>query len=70
MARMPEAAPPLASIARVFGRIGNLTFGGGDAITATLQRELVTRRGWLTFDRYALLAAEVVGLAGGWVTTR
>jgi chromate transporter len=35
-------------------RIGNLTFGGGDAITALLQRELVHRRGWLTFDQYGL----------------
>jgi chromate transporter len=38
----------------LFLRIGNLTFGGGDAITALLQRELVHRRGWLTFDQYGL----------------
>ena len=44
----------LRSLTALFFRIGNTTFGGGDAITATLQRELVTRRGWLSFDRYAL----------------
>jgi chromate transporter len=44
----------LRSIAMLFLRIGNLTFGGGDAITALLQRELVHRRGWLTLDQYGL----------------
>ena len=44
----------LRSIALLFGRIGNTTFGGGDAITATLQRELITRRRWLSLDQYAL----------------
>jgi chromate transporter len=38
----------------LFLRIGNLTFGGGDAITALLQRELVYRRGWLSPDQYGL----------------
>ena len=37
----------LRSLAVVFLRAGNLTFGGGDAITALLQRELVHRREWL-----------------------
>jgi chromate transporter len=44
----------LQSLAMPFLRVGNLTFGGGDAITALLQRELVHRRGWLTFDQYGL----------------
>ncbi|HEX4989977.1 MAG TPA: chromate transporter [Candidatus Binatia bacterium] len=44
----------LPSIATLFLRIGNLTFGGGDAITALLQRELVHRRGWLTLDQFGL----------------
>ena len=44
----------LRSLATLFLRVGNLTFGGGDAITALLQRELVHRRGWLTFDQYGL----------------
>lgn len=42
------------SLAAVFLRVGNLTFGGGDAITAVLQRELVHRTGWLTIDRLGL----------------
>lgn len=50
----PTETPPLRSIAVLFGRLGNVTFGGGDAITATLLRELVYRRGWLSLDRYAL----------------
>jgi chromate transporter len=44
----------LAAIAALFARIGNATFGGGDAITAVLQRELVHRRRWLSVDQYGL----------------
>lgn len=44
----------LRSLAAVFLRAGNLTFGGGDAITALLQRELVHRREWLTRYQYGL----------------
>jgi chromate transporter len=44
----------LRSLVAVFLRAGNLTFGGGDAITALLQRELVYRREWLTRDQYGL----------------
>jgi chromate transporter len=44
----------LRSLVVVFLRAGNLTFGGGDAITALLQRELVHRREWLTRDQYGL----------------
>lgn len=44
----------LHSLAMLFLRIGTLTFGGGDAITALLQRELVHRRAWLTRDQYGL----------------
>ena len=42
------------SLAALYLRAGNLTFGGGDVITATLQRELVHVRGWLTMDQYGL----------------
>jgi len=42
------------SLAALYLRAGNLTFGGGDVITATLQRELVHTRGWLTMDQYGL----------------
>ena len=44
----------LRALAGLFLRAGNLTFGGGDAITAVLQRELVVRRGWITLDEFAL----------------
>ena len=46
--------PPLVALAGLFLRVGNLTFGGGHVITATLQREMVHRRGWLTLDQYGL----------------
>jgi chromate transporter len=44
----------LGGLAALFGKAGNLTFGGGDAITAVLQRELVVRRRWITLDQFAL----------------
>ena len=44
----------LSALAALYLRAGNLTFGGGDVITATLQRELVHARGWLTLDQYGL----------------
>ena len=46
--------PPLLGLSLLFARVANLTFGGGDAITAMLQRELVHVRGWLDLDRYGL----------------
>jgi chromate transporter len=70
----------LRSLAVVFLRAGNLTFGGGDAITALLQRELVHRREWLTRDQYGLaqsLAKVTPGTAilafcaaTGWIVRR
>ena len=42
------------SLTALYLRAGNLTFGGGDVITATLQRELVHVRGWLTLEQYGL----------------
>ena len=50
----PPTRASLPAIAALFLRAGNLTFGGGHVITATLQRELVQRRGWLTLDQYGL----------------
>ncbi len=38
----------IAALAGVFLRNGTFTFGGGDATTASLQRELVANRGWLS----------------------
>lgn len=44
----------MRSLATLSLRIGNLTFGGGDAITALLQGELVHRKGCLTLEQYGL----------------
>jgi chromate transporter len=54
-----QGAPRLSSIGlgalgAIYLRAGNLTFGGGDVITAILQRELVHVRRWLTMDQYGL----------------
>ena len=38
----------IGKLASVFLRNGTLTFGGGDATTASLQRELVGNRHWLS----------------------
>jgi len=43
-----------SEIAGVFARVGNLTFGGGAATTAALQREMLVRRKWLDEGAYAL----------------
>jgi hypothetical protein len=40
--------PPLCQIALVFARYANLTHGGGSATAATMHRELVEKRHWLT----------------------
>lgn len=49
-----RGAPRLSALGALYLRAGNLTFGGGDVITAILQRELVHVRGWLTPDQYGL----------------
>ena len=74
----------LGALAGLFLRAGNLTFGGGDAITAVLQRELVVRRDWITLDEFALaqslggvtpgtrilaFAAAVAWIVRGWAGT-
>ena len=56
--------PTLGSLAGLFLRAGNLTFGGGDAITAVLQRELVSRRQWITLDEFGL-AQSLAGITPG-----
>jgi chromate transporter len=45
--------PSLASLAGVYLRIGNTTFGGGDPTMALLQRELIARQ-WITREDFAL----------------
>jgi chromate transporter len=52
------SSPSFRSLAAVFLRHGNMTFGGGSATIATLHGEIITRRDWVTqrqFDwSYAL----------------
>lgn len=45
----------LVELARVYLRIGNTTFGGGDATIAALQREFVNKRRMLTDEQFGLL---------------
>ncbi len=55
---MAEARPPssvqrskaqaLLALVLTFGKFGGITFGGGYAIIALLEEELVRRRGWLS----------------------
>lgn len=46
--------PGFASVAKLYLRLGNTTFGGGDPTMAGLQRELVHRREWLTPEQHGL----------------
>lgn len=48
---------PLRRLAAVFLTTGSLTFGGGGATTAALQRELVERYRWLDRTQFALCYA-------------
>ncbi|MBO0756152.1 MAG: chromate transporter [Bradyrhizobiaceae bacterium] len=49
--------PSLVQLGIVLARYANLTFGGGSATSATLHRELVHKRRWLTEDQFALCFA-------------
>ena len=51
------SAPRLRSLACVFARFGNFTFGGGSATIATLQSEVVEQRRWLEHDPFHLCYA-------------
>jgi chromate transporter len=46
--------PRLIEIVSVFARYGNLTFGGGSATIGVLQREIETKRPWITRDQFRL----------------
>ncbi len=48
------SSPPLRSLAGVFLRHGNMTFGGGSATIATLHREIITKRDWVTQRQFDL----------------
>jgi chromate transporter len=49
--------PSLVQIGIVFARYANLTLGGGSATAATMHRELVEKRHWLTDDQFTLCFA-------------
>ncbi len=49
---VPEMAPSLPNLTRVFARIGILSFGGPAAQIALMHREVVEERGWLTEAQY------------------
>lgn len=51
------SSPTLAALTGTLARIGNLTFGGGSATVAALQREMVDRRQWLDRPTFALCYA-------------
>jgi len=53
--------PPPRSLAAVFLRHGNMTFGGGSATIATLHREIVTKRDWVTQRHAVGLIAAAAG---------
>jgi chromate transporter len=46
--------PSLTQLAIVFARYANLTLGGGSATAATMHRELVEKRKWLTENQFTL----------------
>jgi len=47
----------LAELASIFGRFGNITFGGGSATIAVLHREIVSKRRWISEEIFALCYA-------------
>lgn len=49
---LPDTAPDMADLTRVFARIGLLSFGGPAAQIALMHRELVDERPWLTEREY------------------
>jgi chromate transporter len=49
--------PSLIQIGSVFARYANLTLGGGSATAATMHRELVEKRHWLTDEQFTLCFA-------------
>ena len=58
----PTQSPPLTSLSLfqvilIHLRVGNLTFGGGDASLAALHSEIVATKRWITPERYAVVFA-------------
>lgn len=60
----PETVPDTSSqhaslgkLATIFGRYGNMTFGGGSATIAVLHQEIVSKRSWISEDDFGLCYA-------------
>jgi chromate transporter len=49
--------PRLRELAKVFLRVGNVTFGSGASATVLLREEIVEQRGWLGKHQFALCYA-------------
>lgn len=47
----------LTELPSIFGRFGNITFGGGSATIAVLHREIVSKRSWISEETFALCYA-------------
>ena len=54
MATAASSTPPtsLAELARLFLRLGTVSFGGPAAHVALMEDEIVRRRGWLTREEF------------------
>lgn len=50
-------SPSGGALASVFGRFGNMTFGGGSATIAVIHQEIVTKRQWVSEEIFALCYA-------------
>jgi chromate transporter len=59
-----RTAPPLRTIAREWGRIGCIGFGGPPAHISLLRALCVTRRGWLSYEQFERALAAVNLLPG------
>jgi chromate transporter len=46
--------PTLGQIGNVFARYANLTLGGGNATTAVIHGEIVSKRRWVSEEQFAL----------------
>jgi chromate transporter len=46
--------PSLRNITYVFTKLGNLTFGGGNATIAVLHQEIIVRLKWISEDEFSL----------------
>lgn len=47
----------LAQMGHIFGRFGNITFGGGSATISVLHQEIVSKRHWISEEVFALCYA-------------